>query len=194
MTATTKSRVRLTIIVTVAGLLVGAAWLQMRHLNTAATGATGSTGLSLYAPEERVRVPQVTGKSLDGVDLDLAQLRGHVVVLNVWGSWCAPCRAEAPDLARVSRETASDGVRFVGIDVRDNTSAARAFADRFGIEYPSFNDANGLVLAQFAGLIPVSAVPSTLVIGADGMVRARIVGRVDPTTLRGLISDAQHQP
>ncbi len=123
--------------------------------------------------------------------LDLADLRGHVVVLNVWGSWCAPCRAEAPDLAAISKETESRGVRFVGIDVRDNPAAARAFARSYGITYPSFDDQNGLVLAQFTGIIPVSAVPSTLVVDKSGVIRARVVGQVDGSTLRGLIQDAE---
>ncbi len=187
----TKARLRLLSLVVIAVVLLGAAWMQVRGLSHAASGAASAPGLTLYDHSDRVLVPEVSGKSLDGTDLSLAALRGHVVVLNVWGSWCAPCRAEAPDLARISRATAPEGVRFVGIDVRDNSGAARAFASRFGITYPSFDDEHGLVLAQFAGLIPVSAVPSTIVIDAQGMIRARVVGRIDPKTLRGLISDAR---
>jgi thiol-disulfide isomerase/thioredoxin len=106
-------------------------------------------------------------------------------------AWCAPCRAEAPDLARISAETASRGVRFVGIDVRDNAAAAQAFLRHYGITYPSFDDQGGLVLVQFTGLVPVGAVPSTIVVDKQGIVRARAVGRIDATTLRGLIDDAE---
>ena len=190
MTASIVARWRLPIILLVLAVLVLALWWQVRNLDGNARGGPTSTGLTLYPVAERVAVPAVDGTALDGSPLKFDDLRGHVAVLNVWGSWCAPCRAEAPDLAKISRETQSKGVRFVGIDVRDNPAAARAFAERFDIAYPSFNDQHGLVLAQFAGLIPVSAVPSTLVIDQQGLVTARVVGRIDPTTLRGLIKDA----
>ena len=110
-------------------------------------------------------------------------------MLNVWGSWCGPCRAEAPDLAEISAETMDQGVRFIGIDVRDNPAAARAFEREFGITYPSFDDQDGQVLASFAGVVPVSAVPSTIVVDQSGVIRASIVGKTDTRTLRGLIDD-----
>lgn len=152
----------------------------------------GSAGFTAFRSANRVKLPAVAGPTLTGQVLDLANLRGHVAVLNVWGSWCAPCRAEAPDLARVANETRSDGVRFVGIDVRDNPAAARAFVRRYKIPYPSLNDANGKVLAAFAGLIPISAVPSTLVVDDDGRVAARVVGRIDAATLRDEIKELLH--
>lgn len=189
-TRSNLARWRLPVILLVVAFLLLAVWWQVRSLNSNAQGGAASSGLTLYATDQRVAVPAIQGTELDGSPLKLDDLRGHVVVLNVWGSWCAPCRAEAPDLARISKTTQPAGVRFVGIDVRDNAAAARAFTRRFGIAYPSYNDQDGLVLAQFAGLVPVSAVPSTLVIDRHGRVTARVVGRIDPTTLRGLIQDA----
>lgn len=177
----------------VIALAVGVGWWQMDQLRSRASvdGGDAGVGLTLYGGDDGVPLPTIDGKTVDGQMLDLADLRGHVVVLNVWGSWCAPCRAEAPDLAAISKETEPRGVRFVGLDVRDNTAAARAFARRYRITYPSFDDQNGLVLAQFTGIIPVSAVPSTLVVDKSGVIRARVVGRVDGRTLRGLIADAE---
>ena len=102
-----------------------------------------------------------------------------------------PCRAEAPDLVEVAAESAERGVAFVGIDVRDNPSAARAFARNYDVTYPSLDDQKGLLLAQFTGIIPVSAVPSTLVVDTGGTIRARVVGQVDASTLRALIEDAE---
>ena len=164
-------------------------WWQVRNLKARAgtEGLNAEVGLSVYDGSSAIALPAITGKSVDDQPLNLAALRGHVLVLNVWGSWCAPCRAEAPDLARISAETDPRGVRFVGVDVRDNPAAARAFARNYGITYPSFDDQSGRVLAQFTGIIPVSAVPSTLVIDRSGAIRARVVGRIDATTLRGLI-------
>lgn len=147
----------------------------------------GSTGLTRYPPPDRPDAPELVGTTLDGYRFDLADLVGHVVVVNVWGSWCAPCRAEAPDLARLARETADRGVRFVGIDTRDNDSAARAFVRTYDVPYPSVVDSDGQLLVGFGSLIPLSAVPSTVVIDADGRVAAKVVGRVTYSTLRGLV-------
>lgn len=186
-----KARTGIVLLVVVS--LIGVGWWQVKHLK-ATTGGDGSNagvGLTLYKGPDGIPLPAIAGKTVDDESLDLADLRGHVLVLNVWGSWCAPCRAEAPDLAKISAQTAARGVRFVGIDVRDNPAAARAFARNYGITYPSFDDQNGLVLAQFTGIIPVSAVPSTLVVDKDGVIRARVVGRIDGATLRGLIEDAE---
>lgn len=174
-------------------LLLGIGGWQLSRWagGTSAGAGSAGTGLTLYPGDQGIPAPDIEGRSINGEQLSLHRLTGHAVVLNVWGSWCAPCRAEAPDLARISKQTAAQGVRFVGIDVRDNPSAARAFEAHFGIAYPSFDDQSGLVLAQFAGIVPVSAVPSTLVIDRSGLIRARLVGRIDPTTLRGLIQDAR---
>lgn len=181
------------LVAVVVGIVATGLWqayqLKARGLDTG-SGGTGS-GLALFPGDEGIPLPAIEGRSITGDSLGLDSLQGHVVVLNVWGSWCAPCRAEAPDLASISREVRADGVRFVGIDVRDNPASARAFERRYGITYPSFDDQNGLVLAQFSGIIPVSAVPSTLVADRNGVIRARVVGRVDGTTLRGLIADVE---
>ncbi|MFC5175121.1 TlpA family protein disulfide reductase [Nocardioides taihuensis] len=189
----TLRKARTAVVFLVIAAVVGVGWWQMHDLRSRAStdGSDAGAGLTLYRADEGVPVPQIAGKTVDGQMLDLADLRGHVVVLNVWGSWCAPCRAEAPDLAAISEETEPRGVRFVGIDVRDNPAAARAFARNYGITYPSFDDQNGLVLAQFTGIIPVSAVPSTLVVDKSGVTRASVIGRVDGSTLRGLIEDAE---
>jgi thiol-disulfide isomerase/thioredoxin len=150
-------------------------------------GAT-STGLTRYPAGGRPAAPDLRGKTLDGNQLALADLRGHVAVINMWGSWCQPCRKEAPDLARVAHETSSRGVRFIGIDTRDNSAAAQAFARASKVPYPSLIDDGHLMLA-FHGVIPVSAVPSTVVVDPAGYTAARIVGITDYATLRALVDD-----
>lgn len=185
-------KARTVVVLLVIAAVVAVGWWQMDHLKSRASadGSDAGVGLTLHRGDDGIPLPQIEGKTVDGQMLDLADLRGHVVVLNVWGSWCAPCRVEAPDLAAISKETQPSGVRFVGIDVRDNPAAARAFARNYAITYPSFDDRNGLVLAQFTGIIPVSAVPSTVVVDKSGVIRARVIGKVDGGTLRGLIEDA----
>lgn len=183
----------LTVLAVVIGVVAVGLWQAYQFKTGVADSgiADAGYGLTLLPGEKGIPLPQIEGQTIGGDTLSLQSLRGRVVVLNVWGSWCAPCRDEAPDLAAISEETAARGVRFVGIDVRDNPAAARTFERSYGITYPSFDDQHGLVLAQFTGIIPVSAVPSTLVVDRNGVIRSRVVGRVDGTTLRGLIKDAE---
>ena len=148
-----------------------------------------TTGLTRWEPAQRPLLPRLMGRTLDGGPLDLADWRGHVVVVNAWGSWCGPCREEAPDLRRVWAETKADGVRFVGIDTRDNDAAARAFTREFRVGYPSLVDDSGRVMLAFGRTIPISAVPSTVVVDARGRIAARVIGAVTYSTLRGLLED-----
>jgi len=116
---------------------------------------------------------------------------GSVVVVNFWYAGCAPCRAEAPDLEALNSKYQSDGVQFVGVNVRDQAGTAQSFADAFGITYPSFLDADGgEIQLAFAGEIAPDAVPTTLVLDRQGRIAARIVGRLDKSILNTLISDA----
>ena len=146
-------------------------------------------GLAIYPVGKRAAAPKLEGMTLDGDRFALSQLTGHVVVLNVWGSWCAPCRAETPDLVRLSRRFADRGVRFVGINTRDNPAAARSFVSKFNVPYPSVEDEDGRLLLNFRNVIPTAVVPSSVVIDGRGRVAARIIGRVTYSTLKGLLED-----
>jgi thiol-disulfide isomerase/thioredoxin len=152
-------------------------------------GQDVSPGLTRWAPPDRPGLPELSGRTLDGGRLDVAAWRGRVVVVNTWGSWCAPCRKEAPELARAWNETNGAGVRFVGIDTRDNDAAARMFVKEFRIGYPSLVDDDGRLMLAFGRAIPVSAVPTTVVVDRQGRIAARIIGPVTYATLRGLIDD-----
>ena len=134
-------------------------------------------GATVFPVSGRKRLPALSGPTLSGGTLDLASLRGHVVVLNVWASWCAPCKAESPALAAVARSTAAQGVRFVGIDENDQEGPAKAFLAGIGSTYPNLVDPEGQLLAQLRMLPP--AVPGSLVLDREGRVAARVVG---PTT------------
>ncbi len=103
---------------------------------SAAVGLRERTRRASLKPGERTLTPPLTG-TLTGVRIGIARWRGHVVVINVWGSWCAPCRKEAPELARLAKETKPLGVRFLGVDIRDSKTAAIAFEKDYGITYPS---------------------------------------------------------
>ena len=154
---------------------------------TRSAGQEGYVGvrgnLTQIAPADRVELPAVSGTSLDGKPLSTADFRGKVLVVNVWGSWCAPCRAEAPALQGASEATRGRA-QFLGITTRDNDPAqARAFVRAFSIGYPSIYDPDGKALLVFAGTLPPSAIPSTLIIDEQGRLAARVLGEISELTL-----------
>lgn len=136
---------------------------------------TGDDGLIAVA--DRQPAPALSGTTLDGERLDLADLRGQVVVLNFWASWCAPCRAEAPTLNEVARTTADKGVRFVGINVKDELGSARAFERNQEVVYPSLHDQPGRLLLRFRKVVPQTP-PTTLVLDRQGRIAAFFAGAV----------------
>jgi thiol-disulfide isomerase/thioredoxin len=150
---------------------------------------TGTGGIATVAKGERTAAPQLAGKDLTGKPLDLAGYKGKVVVLNLWGSWCAPCRAEAPYLTRVSEETRSKGVEFVGINTRDpQTGPALAFEKNYEVRYPSFHDPIGKLILKFPkGSLNPQAIPSTIVIDREGKIAARALTALDDKQLRSMI-------
>ncbi len=154
----------------------------------------GSGIVTIVDADDREPAPEFSGPTLDGGEFDLAEQAGNVVVLNVWGSWCAPCRAEAPALAAVANETADDGVVFVGVNTRDTTSAAQAFEDEFDVPYPSVVDTDGRRLLAFRDTLPPAAIPSTLVIDRDGNMAARVLGEITETSLAALVGDVAAEP
>ncbi|MFI8521334.1 TlpA family protein disulfide reductase [Streptomyces sp. NPDC085481] len=151
---------------------------------------TNTGGISTVAKGERQPVNKIAGKTLEGEQLDVADFKGKVVVLNVWGSWCPPCRAEAPHFAKVAKDMKVKGVEFVGLNTRDaDTSKGLAFEEEFGVGYPSLYDPAGkLILSGFpkGSMIP-QAIPSTIVLDKDGKVAARSLMALDETKLRSMI-------
>ncbi|MFH8476713.1 TlpA family protein disulfide reductase [Streptomyces sp. NPDC018000] len=150
---------------------------------------TGSGGISTVAKADRVAAPKLDGETLDGKQLDVADYKGKVVVLNVWGSWCAPCRAEAQHFARVAKETKDQDVQFVGINTRDaQKGPAQAFEKEYGIPYPSLFDPNGELLLRFPkGTLRPQAIPSTVVLDKDGKIAARYLTALDSEKLHKMI-------
>jgi thiol-disulfide isomerase/thioredoxin len=149
---------------------------------------SGDYASHYYAPGSRPLAPKITGTTLTGTRFSLAVDRGSVVVLNFWGSWCPPCRREAPTLATLARRLGRDGVRFVGVDIRDTVPSAEAFEQTFDVGYPSLNDPNGFVALAFRGTVPPNAFPSTLVIDRTGHIAASVFGGVSYSGLRSLIA------
>ena len=151
-----------------------------------ARAADGSV-VEEFEPEDRLAGEPFEVSMLSGDRFESVDLAGQVVVYNVWGSWCVPCVTEAPELVEVATEFTGQ-VQFVGINVRDNDAAARAFERDHDVPYDSIvsSDASQAMLA-FQGALAAAAVPTTLVVDAQGRVAARVVGPVTASTLRALI-------
>jgi peroxiredoxin len=151
---------------------------------------SGDGTVQQWEPDEREDEVVVEGTTFEGDEVSTADWRGDVVVLNTWYAGCAPCRAEAPELVEIANERADDGVHLLGINTEDEAGAALAFQRTFDVPYPSIEDRSGQVVAALSGVVPLQAVPSTVVLDADGRVAARVVGQVAGSTLEALIDDA----
>ncbi len=133
---------------------------------------------------------EVAGTSVDGDPVAVSDLRGQVVVMPVWGSWCAPCRAEAPALARAARDLEDEGVAFLGINTRDVVrDNARRFAERFELPYESLYDPDGDLLLAFHGTLSPSTIPAFVVLDRRGRIAGRILGEATTATLYGVVED-----
>ena len=154
-------------------------------------GFVSGKGIITTLPAAQREAPgEVSGTTIDGEPLSLDDYKGQVVVVNVWGSWCGPCRAEAPMLADAARDLAAKDVAFLGIDSRDPSEAqARAFVRNFDIPYPSIYDQQGRTLLAFRGTLNPNAIPSTVIIDREGRVAASVLGEITRTTLYDLVED-----
>nr|WP_052302727.1 TlpA disulfide reductase family protein [Cellulomonas flavigena] len=150
---------------------------------------SGDGTRTTWPPDERVGPVEITGTDYEGGTHDLAQWRGDVVLLNTWYAACPPCRAEAPDLAAVATDYADEGLRVLGINSRDAAGAAQAFQRQLEVPYPSLDDTSGAAIAALQGVVPVNAVPTTVLLDREGRVAARVLGLVEASTLRALVED-----
>lgn len=151
---------------------------------------TGDGGVDVVKAVDRGDPVELTGTDLDGNPIDLADYRGKPVVITVWGSWCGPCRAEAPDVVATANEL-GDSAQFVGINLRDpSTTASLAFVRNFDVPYPSVFSPDGKAMLQFQGTLGPNSIPSFVVLDAEGRVAASILGTLpSQQTLVDLVSD-----
>ena len=148
----------------------------------------GEGGVIEIALDNREKAVEIDAETVEGGPLDLADLRGEVVVVNVWWSGCAPCRLEMPMLVEASEEL---DAKFVGINTRDPSIASvRAFEEAAGVTYPSYYDPGGETLLAFGSRFSPRAMPSTLVLDREGRVAAVISGAIpSKTTLADLVEE-----
>jgi thiol-disulfide isomerase/thioredoxin len=154
------------------------------------TWITGEGSLQQVPAGERGKPVEVTGDDLDGDPLDLADYRGKVVVLNVYASWCPPCRAEMPTVVQLAEHADAAQVAYLGVSIRDNDSAARAFGENFGIGFPSFSDPSSAVLLALSDKLGPYSLPSTVVLDREGRVAALVLGKIPgAVTMQDVVDD-----
>ncbi len=151
---------------------------------------SGDGAVTEFPAKDRGDQITFTTKDLDGKAITAKQFRGKPLVLNFWYASCAPCRAEADDLAAVSQDTA-DEARFIGVNVRDSAGTADAFVRSYKVPYDNVVDAeSGAVQLAFAGRTAPNSTPSTIVLDSNGRVSARILGPINQNVLATLVKDA----
>lgn len=148
----------------------------------------GDGSVTEWAAESREAPVEFTGELFDGGELTAESLRGKPALLNFWYAGCAPCRAEAPHLNDLHAEFGTD-VAFWGVNVRDEKGTAEAFERNFEVPYSSMKDLSGKVLLALSKTVPAQAVPTTLLLDAQGRVAARVLGEIDPSIMKTLIQD-----
>jgi thiol-disulfide isomerase/thioredoxin len=147
----------------------------------------GTGNISYYPPSSRHLVGDVSGTTLQGTPLALADYRGKVVVVDFWSDTCGPCHGEQQTLQGLSKAYADKGVQFVGVDERDNLASGLAFERQYHVTYPSLFDRTDAYVLKFPGAAPPST-PTTILIDPTGHIAARVSGVQDYTHLEQLIN------
>jgi len=148
----------------------------------------GDGTVTEFALGSRPKAADWSGVSESGDSLSSDHLAGVITVINFWYAGCAPCRVEMPELIELQDQFLGDEVQFIGVNVRDTSETALAFARQINLNFPSVMDAKtGSVVLAFTGVVTPQAVPTTLVIDSEGNVSARVLGRIDKGILEELI-------
>jgi thiol-disulfide isomerase/thioredoxin len=182
-----KRRTVVTVTAVVAVLL--ASVLAVTLLTSGKDNASATNTVE-YPAGHRPLAPDFVGTSLTGTTIKLSSYLGKTVVLNFWGSWCPPCRDEAPTLAVLDEQYHAQGVAFLGDDVGDTPANALAFTRSVDITYPSINDPGYAVVQKFSQVAPVSDTPTTVVIDKTGHVAGMIIGAINYGEMTTLLRDA----
>ena len=175
-------------------LVVGLAFAQLRRSGAEPGSLAKAYGFSIGTFGARAEAvskpaPDLLGEDLDGKALALSTYRGKVVVLNLWASWCGPCRREEPELQRLWTEYGARRVQVLGMNIRDSRINAKAFRDEFAVTYPSFYDPS----AELTFHLGAQVLPTTFIIDPGGKIVYRFTGRIDGILLRDAIDPMLQQ-
>ncbi|MFF9376319.1 TlpA family protein disulfide reductase [Streptomyces griseoluteus] len=158
------------------------------------TDASGSLTRTI-AESDRPAAPDLGGTTLDGDTVRLSHYRGDVVVVSAWASWCGPCVAEAPELARIQRVWRDRGVRVLGLDNDADSGRGLAFQKKHRLGYPSLWDPHGqLGGALPKGLVNLQALPYTIVVDRQGRIAASRTGAVAEAEMADVLTPLLKAP
>jgi peroxiredoxin len=151
---------------------------------------TGNGGIDTASAADRKPAPAIGGNDLEGKPIALSDFQGKVVVLNIWGSWCSPCRGEAKGLEQVYEKYKDQGVQFLGINTRDtDVTNAKQFETTHGISYPSLYDPDGTQILKFPkGAFNPQSIPTTVVIDRQGRMAVRAMKGLTPEELDSMLA------
>ena len=169
--------------VMLAVFVVGVGWISFSAVSASAT----TSGL-IPSPREGFLAPDFTLDTIDGGQITLSDLRGQVVVVNLWTSWCPPCRAEMPAINSVYQANKAQGLEVLAVNVtnQDSAEAAAAFAQEFGLTFPILLDRDGAVSRRYL----LQALPTTYFIDRQGVIRAVVPGGpMSETLIQSKIAD-----
>lgn len=157
---------------------------------------SGDGTITQIDPPDRESAPTLEGESLGGEQVSTEDFEGQALVVNVWGSWCGPCRAEAPELVEASKKLKSQDVQFLGLATKSQAGEGTPsqdvrFAKDAGFTFPTIQDYDGEQVLRFVDSIPAMGVPTTWIIDDEGQVAAQIRGETTASTLVGLVEDVQ---
>ncbi|GAA2233759.1 TlpA disulfide reductase family protein [Kitasatospora cystarginea] len=188
MSGTKHSRTYLAAATTVAAFVLAGCSSASSGNQTGFVSSKGSR-ISTAALGHRQDAPDISGTTLDGHSAKLSDYRGKVVVLNIWGSWCDPCRGEAKGLESVWEKYQSQGVQFLGINTRDVDRAnAVAFETNKGVTFPSIYDPDGTQILKFPkGSLNPQFIPTTIVIDRGGKLAARAFGAQSADVIESML-------
>lgn len=186
-----KNLVRLLAAASLVVLVAGCGGPDVSGTTGGYASGDGLQAIVQVAPADRKPAPELLGPDLNGKQISSADFAGKTLVVNLWGSWCPPCRKEAAALDAVARAMKPKGVEFLGIATREDAQTTLAFTRKHNISYPSISDYTGQNLLGFAKSLPSAAIPTTWIFDANGKVAVRVINEVTESTLTGLIEDVQ---
>jgi thiol-disulfide isomerase/thioredoxin len=154
------------------------------------SGFVSGDGTSIFLNKtERKPAPELKDVEFLSSEINLNSLKNKVVLINVWGSWCSPCRKEAAELEELYLKNKANNVEFIGINIRDSKISANKFIENFSITYPNIFDRDGKLLLGYKDSLPPNSIPSTILIDKNGLVAARQLGPIDKSLIQGFISE-----
>jgi peroxiredoxin len=156
-------------IVLIGAIVAGAVWIYLSRDLTPNAGASAPP-----SPQVGFAAPDFTLEAIDGSSFKLSDLRGKVVLINLWASWCPPCRAEMPAIDAVYRQHTTDGLVVVGVNTlfQDDETAARRFIQDLRVSFPIVFDRDGVTSRRYR----LQAMPTTYIVGRDGLIRDLVLG------------------